>query len=81
MVANPLEDLAYGGGSGPGYRKLQVVVALALWWLGRARTRALVSSPMGSSLLQVIVCQAMAHFEKGVMPLVKGVQPFLFQAD
>ena len=81
MVANPLEDLAYGGGSGPGNGELQVVVALALRWLGRARTRAPVSSPMGSSLLQVIVCQAMAHLGKGVVPLVKLMQPFLCQAD
>ena len=79
MAANPLEDLAHGGGSGLGYRKLQVVVALALWCLGRARARV-TSSPMGSSLPQVIVRQAVAHLEKGVVPLVKGVQPFLFQA-
>ena len=80
MAANPLEDLAHGGGSGLGYRKLQVVVALALWCLGRARARV-TSSPMGSSLPQIVVRQAVAHLGEDVVPLVDGGHPFLFQAD
>ena len=80
MAANPLEDLAHGGGSGLGYRKLQVVVALALWCLGRARARV-TSSPMGSSLPQIVVRQAVAHLGEGTVPLIEAGHPFLFQAD
>ena len=68
MAANPLEDLAHGGGSGLGYRKLQVVVALALWCFGRARAR-ITSSPMGSSLPQIVVRQAVAHLLEDVEAL------------
>ena len=79
-MTNPLEDLTYAGSSGPGDGELQVQVILAFWWVGRARPRAFVSSPVGSPLLQVTVRQAMAHLGEDLVPLVELMQPFLGQA-